>query len=96
MNGVDRIEFKPSTYFRTIQPHECKLNIPQKNIHMYSFSLEPKKFQPTGSCNFSKLDSVQLKFDGGQNYANYDIFVYAHNYNILRIMEGMSGILYNS
>ena len=96
MNGVDRIEFKPSTYFRTIQPHECKLNIPQKNIHMYSFSLEPKKFQPTGSCNFSKLDSVQLKFDGDQNYANYDIFVYAHNYNILRIMEGMSGILYNS
>ena len=63
---------------------------------MYTFSLEPLKHQPTGTCNFSKLDSAQLEFEGEQNYANYDIFVYAQNYNILRIMEGMGGLLYNS
>ena len=96
MNGIDRIQPKNSIYFRTIQPEECGLRIPKKNIHMYTFSLEPLKHQPTGTCNFSKLDSAQLEFEGEQNYANYDIFVYAQNYNILRIMEGMGGLLYNS
>ena len=96
MNGIDRIQPKNSVYFRTIQPEECGLRIPMKNIHMYSFALEPLKHQPTGTCNFSKLDSAQLEFDGNQNYSNYDIFVYAQNYNILRIMEGMGGLLYNS
>ena len=96
MNGIDRINPRRSTYFRTIQPYECNLRVPQKNLHMYSFSLEPSKHQPTGTCNFSKLDSVQLEFDGEHNYTNYNIFVFAQNYNILRIMEGMGGLLYNS
>tara|TARA_B100001094_G_scaffold232940_1_gene227813 strand:+ start:15814 stop:17994 length:2181 start_codon:yes stop_codon:yes gene_type:complete len=96
MNGIDRIQPQKSIYFRTIQPEECGLRVPKKNLHMYSFALEPLKHQPTGTCNFSKLDSAQLEFDGEQNYANYNIIVYAQNYNILRIMEGMGGLLYNS
>ena len=96
MNGIDRIQERNSLYFRTIQPHENNLMVPKKNIYMYSFSLDPLKHQPTGTCNFSKLDSAQLEFEGEQNYANYDINIYAQNYNILRIMEGMGGLLYNS
>lgn len=96
MNGIDRIPFKKSTYFRTIQPYESNMRIPFKPIYMYSFSLDPKKHQPTGTCNFSKLDSAKLVFEGDNNFSNYDIYVYAQNYNILRIMEGMGGLLYNS
>jgi hypothetical protein len=96
MNGIDRFSFKKSTYFRTIQPYESGLRIPLKPIHMYSFCLDPKKHQPTGTCNFSKLDSAQLIFEGENNFSNYNIYVYAQNYNILRIMEGMGGLLYNS
>lgn len=96
MNGIDRIPFKKSTYFRTIQPYESNMRIPFKPIYMYSFSLDPKKHQPTGTCNFSKLDSAKLVFEGDNNFANYDIYVYCQNYNILRIMEGMGGLLYNS
>ena len=31
-------------------------------IYSYSFALKPSEFQPSGSLNFSKLESCQLKF----------------------------------
>ena len=60
---------------------------------MYSFSLKPDEFQPSGSCNFSKLDNVELLFEGDIKN-NYQINIFAENYNILRIMNGMGGLLY--
>ena len=95
-NGIDRFIKRNASYFRTIQPLEHGYYYPEKNIYMYSFSLYPKELQASGTCNFSRIDNFTLHFDGDQTYTGYFIFIYAINYNILRIMNGYGGLLYSN
>tara|TARA_Y100001936_G_scaffold234610_1_gene261885 strand:- start:333 stop:1646 length:1314 start_codon:yes stop_codon:yes gene_type:complete len=93
-NGIERFKRRDGTYFRTLQPIENHYTIPNKNIYMYSFCLNPEQHQPSGVCNFSRIDNFSINFTGDQLYDNYTFILYAKNYNILRIMEGMAGVLY--
>ena len=61
---------------------------------MYSFSLNPKEYQPSGSCNFSRIDDAQLIFTTGYNFVNERLCLYAVNYNILIVSSGMAGLVY--
>ena len=64
-----------------------------KKINVYSFALKPEEHQPSGTCNFSRIDNAQLMF----NTANGSAFnIYAVNYNVLRIMSGMGGLAYSN
>ena len=80
-------------------------------VYSYSFSLYPGKTQPSGSLNFSRLQSAQLKFglnkgkewtyDGavpGVDADNKDkvVTIYAVNYNVLRIMSGLAGLVFTN
>jgi len=82
-------------------------------VYSYSFSLYPGKTQPSGSLNFSKLQSAQLKFGlnkgkkwtykepttpQGTNVANHNkrVTIYAVNYNVLRIMSGLAGLVFTN
>ena len=100
-NGVERFPQQNAPYFRTIEPYNNDYKIPQliqysnKLIYMYSFALKPKEYQPSGTCNFSKIDSATLNFTGNLS-SNHTISVYAVNYNILRIMSGMGGLLFGN
>ena len=51
-------------------------------------------FQPSGSCNFSKVDDAELILTTSQNYTTEKIIVYAVNYNVLVLSSGMIGLLY--
>ena len=62
MNGQDRITYKDFNYFNIIQPFQHHTNIPAIGINLYSFSLYPEDFQPSGSCNYSVIDSSYLLF----------------------------------
>lgn len=62
-----------------------------KKINVYSFALKPEEHQPSGSCNFSRIDSAFLEFS-----ASSATTVYAVNYNVLRIMSGMGGLAYSN
>ncbi len=98
INGLDRFPFQKAPYFRTIEPYNTGHAIPfdsDKLIYMYSFALKPTEYQPSGVLNFSKLDSVSLNFKGNL-LTNYTITIYAVNYNVLRIMSGMGGLLYSN
>ena len=71
--------------------------------HIYSFALKPEEHQPSGTCNFSRIDNavLNLSFSGtaGQpsNLTGSAILkVYAVNYNVLRIMSGMGGLAYSN
>jgi len=67
------------------------------NIYCYSFALKPEEHQPSGTCNFSRIDNAQMIFDnnpGGS--ASCSLKVFAVNYNILRIMSGMGGLAYSN
>ena len=62
-NGIDRFKERDATYFRTIQPLENNYTIPSKNIYMYSFCLNPDGHEPSGSCNFSRIDNFSISFN---------------------------------
>ena len=85
--------------FRLVQPYQHHTRIPEKHIYVYSFGLRPEEHQPSGTCNFSRIDNAQLVFDL-TNIATLNnvsagdtgqISIYATNYNVLRIMSGMGG-----
>ena len=63
-------------------------------INCYSFALKPEEHQPSGTCNFSRIDNAKLMFTGGTNPTVANI--YAVNYNVLRIMSGMGGLAYSN
>ena len=70
------------------------------NTHIYSFALKPEETQPSGSCNFSNLDSVTMNMDyttssfNGKH--NYDLDIYGLNYNVLKIKNGLASLHYTS
>ena len=61
--------------------------------YLYSFALQPEEHQPSGTCNFSRIDNAVLELEAG-NDACVDI--YAVNYNVLRVMSGMGGLAYSN
>ena len=99
MNGQDRITFKDYNYFNIIQPYQHHTNIPAIGINIYSFSLYPEDFQPSGSCNYSVIDSSYLLFkitnESIINQRKCYIRIYATNYNIFNISTGIGRLSYN-
>jgi hypothetical protein len=71
-------------------------------INVYSFALQPEEHQPSGTCNFSRIDTTTLVFDSFKtgNYPTkarpYNFRIYAVNYNIFRVMSGMGGLAYSN
>jgi hypothetical protein len=63
-------------------------------IYVYSFALNPEELQPSGTCNFSRIDNATLVLTGGTNTGTLKVF--AVNYNVLRIMSGMGGLAYSN
>jgi len=95
-NGNDRFETTTETFFRLYQPYKYHSSGTNNYIYMYSFAIEPENIQPSGTCNFSKLDNVVLSLDMSPNIPEGIVNVYGINYNILRIQNGMSGLLFSS
>ena len=104
LNGNDRFYDRPGRYFNVIQPFQHHENIPTNaGINVYSFSLKPEEHQPSGSLNMSRIDTavLNLTFEDnntltGYNATNYNLYVYAVNYNVLRILSGMGGLAYSN
>jgi len=96
LNGHDRFTRRDATYFRTVQPIQAGHEVPGKHIYMYSFALKPEEHQPSGTCNFSRIDNAKLIFTTGGSLSGTTLTVYAINYNVLRIMSGMGGLAYSN
>lgn len=93
-NGVDRMETKDNYYFNVIQPYQHHSFCPKVGIYVYSFSLNPEVFQPSGACNFSKISKIQMYtelIEPKDNY-KYELDLYAINYNLLNITAGLAGL----
>jgi len=67
-------------------------------IYVYSFALKPEDHQPSGTCNFSRIDNAVLNLSIANVPSSYTatLFVFAVNYNVLRIMSGMGGLAYSN
>lgn len=96
-NGEDRINERNGEYFRLLQPLDHHTNTPhQKYIYCYSYALEPEKIDPSGISNFSKIDKVNLNFTFNESMRASKLKIFAINYNILRIEQGMGGIAFSN
>jgi hypothetical protein len=107
LNGHDRLASREGRYFNTVIPQECHENCPATGINVYSFALKPEDHQPSGTCNFSRVDIGQLvltitpqtfDYPGGSSDTNdtAKCRIYATNYNVLRVMSGMAGLAFTN
>ena len=100
LNGQDRFSEREGSYFDLVQPFQHHTRSPDTGINVYSFALRPEEHQPSGTCNFSRIDNATLQLVlsnatvTGTNTAK--VRVYATNYNVLRIMSGMGGLAYSN
>jgi len=92
--GLERFELRDEEYFRVVLPWKYHTSVPRSYIYTYSFATEPEKLQPTGTANFSRIDRVTLHLQTREELEQSDVYVYAINYNIFRIISGISGILF--
>ena len=109
MNGQDRLDKRYGDYFHKVQMYQHHSGGSgygnnydgQPGIYLYSFALRPEEHQPSGTCNFSRIDTATLvlSMNGAVDISPekpWNVRVYALSYNILRIMSGMGGLAYSN
>ena len=98
LNGHDRFKKRSGTYFTDVQRYQHHTGIDGIQVpHIYSFALKPEEHQPSGTCNFSRIDNAVLNLSyKGLSTKPHVLRVYGVNYNVLRIMSGMGGLAYSN
>ena len=100
INGQDRFSEREGSYFSWVQPYQAHTRTPDEGINVYSFELRPEEHQPSGTCNFSRIDNatLQMVLSGAtvEGTKTAKVRVYAPNYNIFRVMSGMGGLAYSN
>ena len=97
LNGQDRFKAQPGKFFNQMQPMMHHSGNPYPGVYCYSFALKPEELQPTGTCNFSRIDNSQVEITlktGAQE--NQTLAMFAVNYNVLRIQSGMGGLAFSN
>lgn len=106
LNGHDRFDRREGMWFNYVQPEMHHTNTPKDGINVYCFAIYPEEHQPSGTANLSRIDTVDLTvwfidstFESGLPEfpflnANNRIWMYALNYNVLRVLSGMAGLAY--
>ena len=100
LNGQDRFKEQSGKYFNQVQAYQHHSGSPMPGIYSYSFALKPEEHQPTGTCNFSRIDNAQvaikLKNLTGTSLATPSLDMFAVNYNVLRVQSGMGGLAFSN
>ena len=107
LNGHDRFTTRDGNYFNYVQPYQHFEVTPCDGVNVYSFALKPQDHQPSGTCNFSRIDNTTLNLTttysstaaagtpgatGKEGVTN----IYCVNYNVFRVMSGMGGLAYSN
>lgn len=104
LDGQERFSARKAPYFQLVQPYQHHERVPvRKNldenvgrcsrINVYSFAMKPEDYQPSGTCNMSRIDNAVLKMKDIQTNGNI-VKIFATNYNVFRVMSGMGGLAY--
>ena len=105
LNGHERFASRDEVYFRDVQKYQHHTggayttpygSSDGNKFWLYSFALNPEQHQPSGTCNFSKLDNASLEVRLDPLATQKELDVYAMNYNVLRIMSGMGGLAFSN
>jgi len=97
LNGQDRFKEQTGKYFNQVQPFYHHSGNPYPGIYSYSFALKPEEHQPTGTCNFSRIDNAQVEVvQKADTNRTTNMHMFAVNYNVLRIQSGMGGLAFSN
>jgi len=107
INGTSLLENMSPVYFHTAQNYyksiygKTHFNMPSHSptltrYYAYHFCMNASDYNPSGSCNFSRLDNAKLIIRGVEAVNRSYVYVYAVNYNVLRIKDGLAGILFGN
>ena len=98
LNGQDRFKEQSAKYFNQVQPFAHHTGSPCAGVYSYSFALKPEEHQPTGTCNFSRIDNAQMSVTCGAlgDRAALALQMFAVNYNVLRVQSGMGGLAFSN
>lgn len=100
INGTALFENSSNVYHHNIVPQMHCTDLPDDVLddlptYSWPFCLSMSKAQPSGTLNFSRIDNAKLlvnNVSGGNNLHR----VYAVNFNILRIKNGMAGVAFGN
>jgi hypothetical protein len=98
LNSQERFQEREGSYFDGLQIYQFHSRTADRGINVYSFAFNPEGYQPTGACNFSRMDNATLHLVlsaaaiTGVNTAKLRIYGIA--YNFIKIQGGMIGISY--
>ena len=107
-NGNDRFSKKDNIFFNYLQPYKYHTTTPSEGVNVFTFALNPEENQPSGTCNMSRISNVQLELSlrwlkiknledlDPAIYEGYECYVFALNYNILKILGGMGGLVFSN
>lgn len=102
LNGVERLKFLDSKYYNLITPYENLRNSLPDGLYFYSFSINPKDIQPSGTCNFSRLERKRLNLKISEDFNNtinindeINVNVISVNYNVLKFGNGLCNLTFN-
>ena len=97
-NNHDRVDpHQPGVYYRLVQPYQHHSRIPKQKIYCYNFGLHPEEAQPSGAVNMSRIDKITFQAHKAKGVSEDAIFhVWARNFNVLKIENGLGGQMYAS
>ena len=97
LNGQDRFKEQEGKYFNQVQAFQHHTGSPMPGVYSYSFALKPEEHQPTGTCNFSRIDNAQVAIKTKSTAGiTKSLNMFAVNYNVLRIQSGMGGLAFSN
>lgn len=104
LNSIPRFTEQPGSYFNWIQPYQYFITDPEEGVNTYSFCLSPTIYQTSGTCNMSKIDLITLALELDNKAVSVTnaisktaiIKTYGLSYNILRIINGLGGLLFTN
>ena len=99
LDGVEREMELPLFYYTRLYPQKYCKSVPELDrIGLYSFALNPFKIEPSGTCNFSKINDKNIKIafanNNTSNITEKNLYFFGVNYNVLVITDGMAAIRY--
>lgn len=96
LNGQPRFTEQYGKYFNQVQPFYHHTGNPYPGIYSYSFALKPEEHQPTGTCNFSRIDYAQVASYLKSGIQNVKLKMFAVNYNIFKVSSGLGGLSFSN
>ena len=74
--------------------HHTGCPSPVYEFYMYSFSLQPEMYYPTGQLNMSRIihKKIDVELEDVSSVSKTNLSIYAQNYNVLHIESGLAGL----